>query len=76
MKLTEKQKNCPYCHEKGDYRGKTIDGTGDIGIGLIHDSIDGWHLCYWCWDVEEETQEPIVACPMCGRRLANEANRK
>lgn len=73
MKLTEKQKNCPYCHEREDFRGKTIDGTGDLGIGLIHDiSTGNWYLSYWSWDIEGETQEPIVACPMCGRPLKEE----
>ena len=30
MKLTEKQKNCPYCHEKGgDHRVKMIEDDPD-----------------------------------------------
>lgn len=35
MKLTEKQKNCPYCHEKGpDYYVKPIEGVPDYSMGL------------------------------------------
>lgn len=58
MKLTEKQKNCPYCHEMMDLlpaipSAEPITGDfNDIGCGLINadgdwiaTGIDGEHWC-------------------------------
>lgn len=71
MKLTEKQKNCPYCHEKGaDHRIKMIEGDPDGQAGLVLRQ-DGWHL----WTADPFTFEvlyPIGYCPMCGRPLNEE----
>lgn len=45
MELTEKQKKCPYCHEKGgDHRVKMIEDDPDGQAWLVFRG-DGWHLC-------------------------------
>lgn len=73
MKLTEKQKNCPYCHEKGgDHRVKMIEDDPDGQAGLVLRK-DGWHL----WTADPFTFEvlyPISYCPMCSRPLNEEEN--
>lgn len=71
MKLTEKQKNCPYCHEyEEDGHAKMIDGSNFMGVGLRYDDFDEeWHIIYWNYDVEETAYAHIIACPMCGRPL-------
>ena len=44
MKLTEKQKNCPYCHEKeGDHGLKMIKVGSDYKSELVLGE-DGWYL--------------------------------
>ena len=74
MKLTEQQKNCPYCHED-DYHEVTPieEEILYLGIGLTHKQ-DGWHLKCWASNcrVFEETSKPIVAYPICGRPLNEE----
>lgn len=72
MKLTEKQKNCPYCHEQADHYAEPITGGfNDIGCGLIN--ADGnWYMSSWDYDVMQMAYEPAIACPMCGRDLRSE----
>lgn len=72
MKLTEKQKNCPYCHEKEEDHGlKMIKVGSDYKSELVLGE-DGWYL----WVANPLTFQvmiPINYCLMCGRRLANES---
>lgn len=67
MKLTEKQKNCPYCHEK-DNLLQTNDERpvdGDLvyinGNGYLNSETDLGHV-----------YRKINYCPMCGRPLNEE----
>ena len=71
MKLTEKQKNCPYCHEKGaDHRVKLIEDVPDNSMGLVLRE-DSWHVWTSGWDAFESTF-PVKHCPECGRDLRSE----
>lgn len=66
MKLTEKQKNCKYCHtdksliEYEDLGFEVEAGVDNDGI-LYVDAGDGYHL------LNQEIN--INYCPMCGRSL-------
>lgn len=73
MQLTEKQKNCPYCHEKGgDHRVKAIEDTPYVQVGIERKE-DGWHI--WAADtLVVGTLRPINYCPMCGRELEHAIN--
>lgn len=72
MKLTKKQKNCPYCHGKKDIINTLhYEYPNRLGSQLgqaVH--IEGNMLV-----VEEETVESrrINECPMCGRPLSEKA---
>ena len=61
MKLTEKQKNCPYCHE-----GETFSGE----LGWVA-TIRKFRIV-----AVSPTDEPCILninyCPMCGRSLSDE----
>lgn len=68
MKLTEKQKNCPYCHGGNDIINTLhYGGLGCVLGQVVH--IEGDMLV-----VEEGTTESkkINWCPMCGRPLNEE----
>ena len=71
MKLTEKQKNCPYCHKKDrDHGLKMIKVGSDYQSELVLGE-DGWYL----WVANPLTFQvmiPINYCPMCGRPLNEE----
>lgn len=72
MQLTEKQKNCPYCHERADHYAEPIVGDfNDIGTGLVR-CTDGWHLQSWDYDVCQTTENPVIGCPICRRPLNEE----
>lgn len=77
MELTEKQKNCPYCHEMMDLlpaipSAEPITGDfNDIGCGLINADGD-WYMSSWDFDVMKVADEPAVSCPVCGRNLRSE----
>lgn len=72
MKLTEKQKNCPYCHEKGgDHHVKMIQNIPGCTMGLICRK-DGWHLYASIRSTFIGSLNPISNCPMCGRDLRSD----
>lgn len=68
MKLTEKQKNCPYCHGRKDIINTLRYGGAGSILGQIV-RIEDDRLV-----VEEETIESkkINWCPMCKRQLNEE----
>lgn len=74
MKLTEKQKNCPYCRSKDPDANAEIYKNGDEYLAIGSDGnveIDEGNL------VMEENfylyQEKLFKfCPMCGRKLEND----
>ena len=72
MKLTKKQKNCPYCHEKGAARHvKMIQDIPGCTMGLIKRK-DGWHLWTSLRLTFIGSLEPIAYYPKCGRPLNEE----
>ena len=75
MNLTEQQKNCPYCHEKGgDYYVKPIEDIPHHSMGLVHRK-DGWHIWTSGYDYDGyESIDPIKGCPICRRPLSNQAD--
>ena len=85
MKLTEKQKNCPYCHVNSDIGVTWMDGElqFDAIIDDSHVQTDGdvwgdiWFdpknhfLKSWGEDTDPLIID-IAYCPMCGRPLNEE----
>ena len=74
MKLTEKQKNCPYCHVKGaDYHIAMIYNAPKKLIRL-QPQIDGFHIFAAVgWDENlTVTSNSINYCTQCGRPLNEE----
>lgn len=74
MKLTEKQKNCKYCHVKGaDRHISMIYDDPKKMIGLQPQK-DGFHIFAAVgWDKSlTVTSNPINYCPQCGRPLNEE----
>lgn len=71
MKLTEKQKNCNYCHRKnGDI--KLFQRTTNYEIGIDHYA-DGWRLHYCNYRHGQEIVKSVFCYyPMCGRSLVEE----
>lgn len=68
----DKQKNCPYCHEKGAARHvKMIQDIPGCTMGLIKRK-DGWHLWASLRLTFIGSLEPIAYCPKCGRPLNEE----
>lgn len=73
MKLTEKQKNCPYCHgnplmyyDYGDDSNKIwIDSNGKLQQLT-------WSASYLAVDTDPEDGMQLNYCPMCGRPLNEE----
>lgn len=63
MKLTEKQKNCPYCHE-----GETF--SGELGWVAIIRKFDSRIIAVS--PTEEVCVLNVDYCPMCGRPLNEE----
>ncbi len=81
MKLTEKQKNCPYCHSEKSLIGTPLDEitvyvANDLhshSLKVVYDFSNG------AVDNEEFMNAPfggvgrlINYCPMCGRYLLND----
>lgn len=89
MELTEKQKNCPYCHIDSDGNIKLIASfEHDEDYLNDSDSIDLsiYNRKLFCdvyvardgyedsnLDREFDFESSINYCPMCGRRLSNES---
>lgn len=74
MKLTEKQKNCPYCHTS---TGNDVIGVIDLIATNEEDPLAGDLIYIWEDRLRYETDTHNVArriyyCPMCGRYLLNE----
>ena len=78
MKLTEKQKNCPYCHgkkslrsEDNDYQQLIIDDDDHV-LNYEECLYDGtWPESNFGWKTAPFL---INYCPMCGRSLTNGIN--
>ena len=73
MKLTEKQKNCPYCHGKiqGQMLGKKmLDKTPDGNAWL--DMADNGVFEYHINGITVLGEKKFKYCPMCGRPLNEE----
>lgn len=72
MKLTEKQKNCPYCHGKANlmFSGLTNDGDYNrIWIddqGRLQQRTDAMSYVV-CDTVADDEGVQLNYCPMCGR---------
>lgn len=66
MKLTEKQKNCPYCH--GGRKAKPLVENGDDFLSFDrHGSV-----CFGDDGAVTFYENIIKYCPMCGRPLNKE----
>lgn len=67
MKLTEKQKHCPYCQS---YDSKPINDDGfDNHIIVFSDGTIGMEFEGGC---DYSAPNTIKYCPMCGRRLGSD----
>lgn len=71
MKLTEKQKNCPYCHGMKRMRDRLIYETRRDILELNNNSLE--YTVILPGHKEYEAQVYVEYCPMCGRPL-NEEN--
>lgn len=74
MKLTEKQKNCPYCHfhDGAGFASKAIIDDGfRTEVKLVYE-LGEWYLYERTYENEIESEEPVIACPMCGRDLRSD----
>lgn len=68
----DKQKNCPYCHEKGaEHYVKMIQDIPGSGMGLMLRN-DGWHIWTSLRLTYVGSLKPINYCPICGRPLNEE----
>ena len=71
-RFPEKQKNCPYCHEKGaEHYVKMIQDIPGCGMGLMLRN-DGWHIWTSLRLTYVGSLKPINYCPECGRSLNEE----
>lgn len=62
--MSDKQANCPYCHEDSDGYVKPLEKNCHASM---HFGMFGWHIELQAkgWHGEFE----INYCPMCGREL-------
>lgn len=76
MKLTEKQKNCPYCHDDKHDETKPIWVEDDWGEEKIYIESDGTISADYLDDCTPSSMwsdpHTINYCPMCGRPLSEE----
>lgn len=70
MKLTEKQKNCPYCHGAKRIRDTLIYQHSRQIIMLENNSLT--YTLVLPKNSVYEAQQYICYCPMCGRPLNEE----
>lgn len=70
MKLTEKQKNCPYCHDMKRIRDALIY-EHSRQILMLEDNSLTYTLVFPKEQIYE-VQQYIRYCPMCGRPLNEE----
>lgn len=79
MKLTEKQKNCPYCHPGSKVNGRECWYHTTLALGEAIDSCTYTELYFDPVNRfleainEDELFIDINYCPMCGRPLSNKA---
>ena len=69
--MTEKQKNCPYCHDQCDLL--QIEHTNTVTVDQIDVYIAGDDLRLDSYFYGGDVQT-INYCPMCGRPLNEEDN--
>lgn len=78
MKLTEKQKNCPYCHPGSKVNGRECWYHTTLALGEAIDSCTYTELYFDPVNrfleasCEDELFIDINYCPMCGRPLNEE----
>lgn len=70
MKLTGKQKNCPYCHGMKRIQDRLIYETRRDILALKDNSLE--YTLVLPGHKEYEAQAYVEYCPMCGRYLLNE----
>lgn len=75
MKLTEKQKNCPYCQNEDPDDNFAICrefGDGRVAIGSTGDLEVDEGSCIMEENFYEYQDNLLKYCPMCGRQLNEE----
>ena len=74
MKLTEKQKNCPYCHyhDGAGFASKAIIDDGFRTEVKLVKELDEWNVYCRTYENEVESDKSINYCPMCGRDLRSD----
>ncbi len=70
MKLTKKQKNCPYCHGMKRMQDRLIYETRRDILALKDNSLE--YTLVLPNHKKYEAQAYIAYCPMCGRPLNEE----
>lgn len=70
MVLTEKQKNCAYCHGMKRIQDRLIYETRRDILALKDNSLE--YTLVLPGHKEYEAQAYVEYCPMCGRYLLNE----
>lgn len=73
MELTEKQKNCPYCHKKNKPFTRSLINTSSLSLVIKENVLDA----AYCQTLTDNLKDgwayiPINYCPMCGRLLNEE----
>lgn len=78
--LTEKQKNCPYCHPGSKINGIEAWYDGELALGEVLDAGDYIELYfnpvnqYLDAEGEDSLFAGVKFCPWCGRSLNEEAD--